>query len=67
MISTTLFPQVCEITAANDSIGGEKRGKMEKNFLNPQIFPQTASERLDLFSCLASSYPAMLFEDAVSM
>ena len=47
-----LFPQICEITAANDSIMGEKRGKMTKNFLNPQKFPQTASVRLDLFSCL---------------
>jgi len=24
-----------------------------KNFLNPEEFPQTASGRLDLFSCLA--------------
>ena len=32
---------------------GEKCGKMTKNFLNPEIFPQTASERLVLFSCLS--------------
>ena len=30
----------------------EKHGKMTTNFLNPQKFPQMASERLDLFSCL---------------
>ena len=35
---------------------GEKRGKMTKNFLNPQIFSQTASERLDLFSCLPGGW-----------
>ena len=46
MISTTF------ITAANDSMMGEQCGKMTKKFPNPQIFPQAASERLDLFSCL---------------
>ena len=43
------------MTAANKSKMGEKCGKMTKNFLNPQKFPQTASERLDLFSCLAGT------------
>ena len=47
-----LFPQICEITAANDWIMGEKRGQMTKNFLNSQKFLQTASEGMDLFSCL---------------
>ena len=41
-----------EITAANYSLMDEKDGKMTTNFLNPQKFPQTASEHLDLFSCL---------------
>ena len=46
------FQQICKITEAKDSTMGEKRGNMEKNFLNPEKFPQTASGRLDLFSCL---------------
>ena len=50
-----------EITVANDSIMGEKGGQMAKNFLNSQKFPQAASERLDLFSCLMKSWIFMKF------
>ena len=47
-----IFPQTFEITTANDSTMGKKRSNMDKNFLNPDKFPQTASGRLDLFLCL---------------
>ena len=42
-----IFPQICEITADNNSIVGAKSGKMDKHFLKLEKFPQTASERLD--------------------
>ena len=44
-----IFPQTCEITAANNSTMGKKRGNMDKKF------PQTASGRLDLFLCLGQA------------
>ena len=39
-------PQICEITAVINVV------IWTINFLNPKKFPQTASWRLDLFSCL---------------
>ena len=59
MIYTTLwkfywmiFPQICEITTENDWIMGKKSVILTKKMLNPQRFPQTASECLDLLPCL---------------
>ena len=60
-----MFSQICEITAANNSIMGEKYGKMTKNVLNPQKFPQTASERLDLFSCLLTFTFYVIFSKSI--
>ena len=48
------FPQICEITAANNLRIGEKRHILTKHFLHTQKFQQTASVRLHLFSCLVS-------------
>ena len=42
---------------------GEKRGQMTKNFLNFKKFPQTASERLDLFSCLGETYTIIVIDN----
>ena len=51
MISTTFVAILLDDVSKN--IMGEKRANIDKNLLNSQKFHQTASECLDLFSCLA--------------
>ena len=47
-----IFPQICEITAANYLRMGKNAVKLSKHFLNIQKFEQTVSVHLHLFSCL---------------
>ena len=47
-----IFPQICQISATNNSIMCEKRGNIDKKFPNPDKFPQTVSVCLHLFSSM---------------
>ena len=51
-----IFSQICWITPANNLKMHKKHGNIDKKFLNPKRFPQTAPVRLDLFSCLNSTW-----------